>query len=461
VSVAAEQLASQARSFFSSYEGELVDVPWREADNGIVFRALPDDEHTRRQAEITRDGAVLGTINYLGWQRHLVLYAIDLAPGVPATAEAETVQALLDQFDVLPEFFTHASIHHFETLVWYGQGPFAHGTVYCGTCRGRYLYYDTWDHIPPEIFEGDPTDDDPDATQFVTMCSRDADYRVVSIGGSADELGRRLVSGTWLSRIVMLRALSFTQDLDVDLIEEAHNHALLDPNYAVRQFASMQMSGFYDNQRYVPSIARQLRGLRTPLDTCERFGYPGPLEDGTPWDARQGRRNVRFALLYSLSNLAWNAVAEVHPWMAPMPGQLLAALEADLERFTPERDQMLYEIAVRELASTHPAEAFDIGEDEPFTLLEMLRYVVHRHRVVFRRGCAERDRFYWLSFVLDSIYESPLSPTQFGGEDDRHLTKVLYGPSPRVPVVEPGEMPPWLDGMNPAMAFMGPHVDPV
>lgn len=447
-----------ASGFAETWEGQQVEIDPRPASNGIVFIPLPDDEHRRKRMAIERDAVRLGTMLYLGWKRHLVIYGVELVEGTPGAVEAETVTALLEQFDELPEFFTHSAILHPETLHWYADSAYANGTVYCGTIRGHHMYYDTYPHLSQAILNGEPSEWD-DVTQFVAMCARDADYRVVSLGGSAEELGRRLVSGTWLSRIVLIRAMSLTTELPNDLIDLAHCYALMDDNYAVRQFASMQMSGFFPGQLYRPSLELQLSHLVDPLQTIALFGERPPVAEGVAWDPMQGRRNLRFALLYSIGNLVWNAGSMAHPWMEDMPARVLAVLESQLP-LSAERDQALYELAVCELGSTQPHEAFGVGADEPFNLLELLRYTVHRHRVVRRQGVAKEDRFYWLPLTLDAVAPSPMSPTHYGGEDDRPIAIALYGPSPRTPEVLQAPIPPWLKGVNPYVEFMGEHEDP-
>ena len=344
-------------------------------------------------------------------------------------ASPSAVVDLLAQLigDPPPDWVTHVGVRSPALLAWYRSSSLRKGLVLTGSLGGETLHTDPIELLPISSFKS--------ASCLVTASYHAALDRGEEVAPK-ERITRWLASSDSLKRLVALRWL-IRKPLPREFVSHAHRLALLDREIAVRQLAAMQLSGDCREPGFVASVEELFAILREP-------GVGEDSPDGEPdFNTKQGHANSRIAVLWSLGLLRTRTDGG-RPDLAEIP----ALIETEIlgTPLSAGADRQLYTLAMRELGG---AEAFAMGVDQPLGLLELLRFIVHRHRIISRLKLSASDRYYWLTQTAEAICPSSRSPTQVSGPDPRPVAQAVYGPSPQEPMPRCTALPSYMTGRNP------------
>jgi hypothetical protein len=413
------------------------------------------DQYNRVTALVRIEGAVVGEIQYGAWPSHLVIFSASWEDDAPKNAESRLMQTLLTLYpEQRPPRMTHSAIVSMETLRWYAQSHLATGLIGSGSFGSRTLFYDAFDIIdvsedPEPLMEGMP------ATTLTLMYVD----QLRELGEMKDPTVERVrhwvVDGDPLTRFVAIRRMATDPHVDPELKKAALELALLSENGGVRQFAAVHLGGFFPELeiRTDPEVLHEI--LLDPMSIWRRYGvgdHPG-IEG---YNAAQTRRNVRYAIAWTLGNMCWNAMAwGSQDWAMESAARIRALMEAGEAGFSASRDAWLYGRALDDF-SEEGDRRYAIGVDEPINLFEFCRYAWLRHNIVVAKGLEATDRFYWLSTMADGIVgRAHVGDPQVDSPFFSPAAHRLYADAPGGELPDAEEMPVWMHGRNPNMAGMG------
>jgi hypothetical protein len=404
----------------------------------IDLAPAPDTGYAR--TAVSRDGQQLATLHHVIWPGNLMVLLAEIPEGAPHDAHYEAVVALLRREESKgPTKLTHHQVRSWETLVCYRDGPFGDGLGLSGMYGSRGLTYDplasvSLDHVPEAATEAHrPVD-------VIVTYAPELQEQWRHVSPSLEQVRMWLSSPDDLHRVATIRRIALDERLDRDVVLRAHLLAMLNENYAVRQFASMHVSGFSSHIAHQVDLDGLLCLLRDPESILDASG---DVPQEHPWRRWQSRRNARYAALWTLGNVAWVARGSTGaPWMHGTTAQVRSMLEEAGQRLDAERDLWLYELALLGFGD-HPDHRYALGVRAPVDLFDVLRFVVHRWRIVLGLGFKGTDRFSWLIDTAQALVDEDFDERQ------TLLGQLVYAPSPSDRLPEGLEqMPPWDYGEN-------------
>jgi hypothetical protein len=416
-------------------------------DVHIEDQAAPD-EYGRVAAVVRLGGQVVGRMLYAAWPSHLVIFSAAWEEDGPEDAELRTVQALLTLYPgQMPPRLTHSAIRSLATLRWYAQSDLAPGLIAIGSFGARTLFYDPLRSIdvhsePEPLMEGMPA-----TTLSVMYIDQLRSYSDVT-APTVEQVRAWVIEGDVLGRFVAIRRLATDPTVDPAVTRAALYLSLLSESSGVRQFGSIHLGGFFPELKLKVDVEELHELLADPLQIWARYGA-GELPTIEGYNAAQCRRNVRYALAWTLGNLAWNAYAwGAEPGAEADAEAIRRIVEQSAERFDEARDAWLYQRALADFGDD-PDDRFGLGVDAPIDLFDVLRFSWLRWGMVVAKGFKPIDRFYWLASTGDGIVGR--GPTGDPDEDAEYLSPAaekIYAPPPseELPAVE--EMPAWMFGRN-------------
>ena len=352
------------------------------------------------------EGTRAARVRFSPCQGHLVICELEALPGAPAGVEGRCIEFLIARYR--PPRITHGPIVSSSIVEWYRRSPMAAAVVLSGRLGAHSLDCDSLIELPIDAMRAQPIM--VTAMYFASLAVEEGPLdREAVLGGVVEEDVQR--------RIVTLRRVARHPELDPELILEVHRAAMFDLSASVRQLAAQQLGDAYEVPHLVFPIARHLETLHAP--TMPRRDPVGAF------DPERGRASARLCALWILGLLRHRA--ERHRDLVEC-GQLRTRLAA--ETLSESEDRTLFQRTAAELEGG----SWVLGVERRVSLLEALRYVVHRHRIIARLGESPHDRLYWLADALDRIYPSPRSPIRMTGEDPRPVAQLIFGPSPRLPL---------------------------
>lgn len=396
--------------------------------SGLRLVDRGSDEYGRLRADVLDESGLRGEVLYLRWAANLGIYE---APP-DSRVQIELLGLLRAESGPL-QMITHTRIHHRQTLRWYADSDLAPGVVFSGHVAGRPLLYDTVDTLPAGLLDPVEPSEEREGeggywpVDVTVLAMLQADLR---LRGPLDvqQVAERLRDPSWLVKCSQVRALACTAGLEAEQVQALMLFALTDPMTAVRQFAALQMGGWYLDQPWLPELAGMLAAVERPLEVYGRLGGRAAA-----LDLGRTARDVRWGVVWILSNLVTNARGVQSERLGGLPDEIQVALADGAGRWDGGRDEALALAAARELTGT---ELGALGALEGVGVLGVLRYLVHRRRLLARAGLLERDRYYWLGQALDGLMPK-----------DGPARRVLLAPGPAVA----------LDGQQVADCWLGPN----
>lgn len=400
-------------------------------DPSFTIRDLgPAEDTSRLAAEAWRGEERVCRLEYASWPGYLLLFEVDGPYG------AEVMAALLARLPEPPARVTHYNVGDQATLRWYQDGPLASGVVLAGYYGPRGLSYDPIGCVdlsaPPGPFmEGQPP--------ICVVVLYDAAMRTFGEvrDPTPDHAWRWLHDPDANSRIAAIRRFVLDRKIAPDVARLAHHLAMLNEHAGVRQFAAIQLSG-YTNDPHLVADVRALHALMVePWGIARAFGQRPPEIPAA--SLAQSRRNARYAVAWTLGNLAQTALAPAAAaWVKAAVGTTGELLQEAAARFDAARDRRLYALALAELGD-HPVERFAFGADEPLDLLDFLRFAALRWGLVCALGLKAQDRFYWLVDTGAAILR---------GREGEAAARIVAAPPPEERRPEVERLPEWIYGEN-------------
>ena len=247
-----------------------------------------------------------------------------------------------------------------ELRVWQSQGTAA---VVSGMLDEHRFHFDALADVPVEAWR---------ATQISVVA-----LRCPGLPPSLGDLPTSMRAEPWPVRAATLRQVALRLP---DAALAVHHDALLDPHYGVRMFAAYQLSGVLPLP-FRPDVSQMIGLVDDPLAALGFSPWPD-------WDLARGRRNVRLALLWALGNLGW-AARGGEPWLV----DAWHRVQRCLERPAGEPFDAL-------MAQLH-GDASQGITGPTCSLAELLRYAVHRHRIMERLEL--QDRFFWFDTAVRGV----------------------------------------------------------
>jgi hypothetical protein len=406
------------------------------------------DGYGRVPAVVRVDGVVVASLLYAAWPSHLVIFSASWEAHAPEDAEARLMQTLLAIYPgAQPPRLTHSAIHSLYTLRWYAASELAPGLIACGSFGARTLFYDPL-HLVDVSVEPEPLMEGMPATTLTVMYVDQLRQYGEVVAPSVAQVRAWVIEGDALGRFVAIRRLATDPSVDPEITKAALYLSLLSENSGVRQFGSIHLGGFFPDLPLTVDPHELHELLRDPLEIWRRYGVgEAPPIEG--WCAEQSRRNARYALGWTLGNMAWNAYAwGAQPGAEQAAEQIRALVERSAAGFEPARDQWLFERAMAEF-SDDPIDRYGLGTSDPVDLFDLLRFSWLRWGLVQAKGFVPVDRFYWLCSTGDGIVgRGPTGDPDTDGAWLSPAAELIYAPPPSdaLPAVE--QMPPWLFGRN-------------
>jgi hypothetical protein len=389
------------------------------------------DEAGRLRARVETAPGLGCELLYLRWAGNLMVFEADeAADPVQIGLSVLALHALAEQDG--PTRLVHYAIHHLATLRVYRDSALGVGVALSGIFGDRGLSYDPLGCVDLDV-EPEPASELHRAVDAIVTYSPTL-HRWGSVEVPSEvELVDWLHDPDELHRACLVRRLGQDARLPEALARWAHLVAMLNESYTVRQFAAMQLSGFSPGVRLEAELASLHQHLVDPGEVVR--GLLGPEH---PWTSAQARRNARYAVLWTLGNIAWTATgATAAAWLTRVVAQTRRLLEEQAAAHSLARDRWLLD-RVRDEFIDRDETRFAVGVQAELSLFDLLRFVTLRARVVHALGLIGTDRFYWLSQSAEAIS---------GAEGA--LAERLAAPSPdgELPAGVT-QMPPWSYGEN-------------
>ncbi|MGC6514965.1 MAG: hypothetical protein ACON4N_10760 [Myxococcota bacterium] len=386
-----------------------------------------------------RAGEQVGRVVFADWPVMVVCYELTVTTDVrPMEVVQVALSAVLQRWGEgnPPAHFIHVGLTDPMVLGAYLQSPLHRGALLTGTIASTVLYYDPLTSIEGHLLEQASDADELGPTGVVLTWAKDLEALAPGTTVSWDAVRTLLQSDISSARIGGLRTLARRDGVSDAMRDAAYMFALLDANYEVRRFASVNVSGFFPGIPYFPDIELLLRHLDDPLQSLDALQMTPRMPEGERWSDAHGRRNKRYGILWvigALHGVSRPDDAALVAWQERAASWLMPRLLKDAAAHTPERDLALLNVAHAELV---PGEArYGLGEPGGLSLLEMMRYVVLRHHLVKTAPNADQDRFYWLMEMVEAVVPSSAPPA---------LYDCIYADVPEVRELE--SLPPWLHG---------------
>jgi hypothetical protein len=358
----------------------------------------PCEASGHQRAEVRSPDGASCTLVYMAWPGNLIVFEAACAAGAAEGFEARAVLALHARLEEgAPTRFTHYAVQQHGVLLAYAGSALAPGLVVSGIYGDRGLSFDPLSCVDLARVPEQVSEDHPAIDVILTFTPTLLAWGLVPQPGRAELL-------TWLEdpdeshRVALIRRLGRDAGVPPEAVAFGHLVAMLNETYTVRQYAAMQLSGFSAGVTLQADLGALLAHLADPGAILGGLAAPDH-----PWRGAQSRRNARYAVLWTLGNIAWTATGgTAAPWLGSITREARALLRDQLVHRPPDREAWLADLVAAEFVD-HPERRYAVGVAEPIDLFDLLRFAVLRWRAVEQLGLQATDRFYWLVQSVEAL----------------------------------------------------------